>query len=72
VYDPWANAEEVSAEFKLKLSKTSDLKNNYDAVVLAVAHTEFSEFNLDAHTNKPSVVFDVKSFLPKGKVDGRL
>ncbi|MFC7356847.1 nucleotide sugar dehydrogenase [Jejudonia soesokkakensis] len=72
VYDPWANAEEVSAEFNLHLSEASDLKFNYDAVVLAVSHAEFSVFDIEAHTNDPCVVFDVKSFLPKGKVDGRL
>lgn len=72
VYDPWANAEEVSAEFNLKLTEASALQNKYDAVVLAVSHTEFLAFDLKAHTNKNAVVFDVKSFLPKDKTDGRL
>ena len=73
VFDPWANASEVKKEFGISLiTETSKLKDNYDAIVLAVAHKEFSDFNLDKHTADKAVVFDVKSFFPKEKTDGRL
>ena len=73
VFDPWANASEVKKEFEISLiTETSKLKDNYDAIVLAVAHKEFSDFNLDKHTAEKAVVFDVKSFFPKEKTDGRL
>jgi UDP-N-acetyl-D-galactosamine dehydrogenase len=73
VYDPWANATEVYNEFGLPLlSEPSQLKENYEAVVLAVGHKEFANFNFENHLASPSVVFDVKSFLPKDKVDGCL
>jgi UDP-N-acetyl-D-galactosamine dehydrogenase len=73
VFDPWANASEVKKEFGISLiSETSKLKDNYDAVVLAVSHKEFNDFNLDKHTAENAVVFDVKSFFPKEKTDGRL
>ena len=73
VFDPWANASEVKKEFGISLiTETSKLKDNYDAIVLAVAHKEFSDFNLDKHTAEKAVVFDVKSFFPKEKTDGRL
>ena len=73
VFDPWANASEVKKEFGISLiTETSELKDNYDAIVLAVAHKEFSDFNLDKHTAEKAVVFDVKSFFPKEKTDGRL
>ena len=73
VFDPWANASEVKKEFGISLiSETSKLKDNYDAIVLAVSHKEFSDFNLDNHTAENSVVFDVKSFFPKEKTNGRL
>ena len=73
VFDSWANASEVKKEFGISLiTETSKLKDNYDAIVLAVAHKEFSDFNLDKHTAEKAVVFDVKSFFPKEKTDGRL
>ena len=73
VYDPWANATDVYNQFGLHLlTEPSQLKANYEAVVLAVGHNEFGEFNLEKHLASPSVVFDVKGFLPKEKVDGCL
>ena len=73
VFDSWANASEVKKEFGISLiTEISKLKDNYDAIVLAVAHKEFSDFNLDKHTAEKAVVFDVKSFFPKEKTDGRL
>ncbi len=73
VYDPWANPEEVVHEFKIPLEKDlHKLKNNYDAIVLAVSHNQFKTFDLDSHKAKNAVVFDVKSFLPIDKIDGRL
>lgn len=73
VYDPWANADEVTHEFGFELIKdASVLKTNYDAVILTVSHNEFKNFDLKKHTNTPSVVFDVKSFFPVNLTDGTL
>jgi UDP-N-acetyl-D-galactosamine dehydrogenase len=44
--------------------------NNYNAIVLAVAHNEFK--NLDIKTDDKKVVYDIKSILDKENVDGRL
>ncbi|MCF6308146.1 MAG: nucleotide sugar dehydrogenase [Flavobacteriaceae bacterium] len=73
VYDPWANAEEVKKEFGIDLiSEINLLKDTYDAIVLTVSHKEYLNFNITNYTSETSVVFDVKSFLPKDKIDGRL
>lgn len=73
VYDPWANPEEVVHEFTIPLVKDiTKLRTDYDAIVLAVSHSQFKSFELDAHKGKNAVVFDVKSFLPIDKIDGRL
>ncbi|HBR55657.1 MAG TPA: nucleotide sugar dehydrogenase [Flavobacteriaceae bacterium] len=73
VYDPWASATEVYNEFGLHLlTEESQLKANYEAVVLAVGHKKFTDFNFKEHLATPSVVFDVKSFLPKDQIDGCL
>jgi len=73
VFDPWANAEEVKQEFNIPLlTEESQLKSSYEAIVLTVAHQEFNDFDVDKYITKNSVVFDVKSFLPEDKIDGRL
>ena len=73
VFDPWANAEEVKSEFGISLiSKENKLKKNYDAIVLTVSHQEFLNININDYTSNTTVVFDVKSFLPEDKIDGRL
>ncbi|RMA57959.1 nucleotide sugar dehydrogenase [Ulvibacter antarcticus] len=73
VYDPWANVDEVKREFDIPLlSEVKQLKENYDAVILTVAHKEFKGFELNKYTAEKSVTFDVKSFFPKELTDGRL
>ena len=73
VYDPWANADEVKTAFDLTLyTEEQQLNDEYDAIILAVAHDQYKEFVIEDYTSKTSVVFDVKSFFPKDKIDGRL
>jgi len=73
VYDPWANPEEVKTLYDIDLiQSTSDLQENYDTVVLTVAHKEFAKLDFDQISKKETVIFDVKSFLPEEKIDGRL
>lgn len=74
VYDPWADAEEVKHEYGLNImTKGIELhEKKYNAVVVAVAHQDFLSMDLDAVRKTNAVVFDIKSILPKEKVDGRL
>ena len=73
VYDPWANVNEVKTAFDLTLyNEEQQLNDEYDAIILAVAHDQYKEFEIENYTSKTSVVFDVKSFFPKDKIDGRL
>ena len=73
VYDPWARPDEVQQEFGIDLvNDKSHLRMNYDAIVLAVSHDLFRDFEIEKHKAYQCVVFDVKSFFPKDQVDGRL
>lgn len=73
VYDPWASKEEVKHEYDIDLkSSMSELKSDYDAIILAVSHNEFLELSLDKLKSDKSVIFDVKSLLPQDIVDARL
>lgn len=71
VYDPWANSDEVKEEFNIDLASLSSDKK-YSAVILAVSHTEFLEFDATSLLIENGVVYDVKGVLPKNKVTGRL
>lgn len=72
IYDPWANPEEVREEYGLDILPRHDSPNleSYSAVILAVAHNVFKDLNLSK--SKSQVVYDVKGFLNKELIDGRL
>jgi UDP-N-acetyl-D-galactosamine dehydrogenase len=70
VYDPFANVEEVFDEYKIKLVNKID---KYDAIILAVAHDSFLKLDFDSlKKGEKSIIFDIKSILPKNIVDARL
>jgi UDP-N-acetyl-D-galactosamine dehydrogenase len=74
VWDPWIDADEARHEYGLELIAKPQ-PGAYDAVVLAVAHQQFVELGAAAirALGKPgSVLFDVKSMLPKDAADLRL
>ncbi|MFD2518519.1 nucleotide sugar dehydrogenase [Salinimicrobium flavum] len=62
IYDPLADPDEVQHEYGL--TTTKDLpKEKFEAVVLAVAHKEFLDLDLDQLKNGQTVVYDVKGVL---------
>jgi UDP-N-acetyl-D-galactosamine dehydrogenase len=71
VHDPWVSADEARHEYGLELV-AEPKAGQYDAVILAVAHREFTERGADGvrALGKPgAVVFDVKRALPRHAVD---
>jgi len=70
IYDPWADSAEVEHEYGVSLVK--EPSNDYDAVVLAVAHKEFRDLDINSLKKDGAVVYDIKGFLPKGVADRRL
>lgn len=74
VYDPWVSAQE--AEQECGIAPITELeKGRYDAIILAVAHRQFTEMSpaeLRTLCKPKSVIYDVKSILPASEVDGRL
>jgi UDP-N-acetyl-D-galactosamine dehydrogenase len=70
IYDPWANAGEVKHEYGRGIVSTYNL-NDYNAIVLAVAHNEFKALDFSKRSAN-TVLYDIKSILPLDIVDGRL
>ncbi len=75
VYDPWADSKEARQEYNLELIRNVPKNNQYDAVVMAVAHRQFCEMSIaeiKAMTKPNSVIYDVKAILSTEIADGRL
>lgn len=70
VFDPWASSTEVKNEYGISLVDSPGGK--YEAVVITVAHAAFGTLRLEEYTTENSVIFDLKSVLPRNKVDARL
>ncbi len=70
IYDPWANPAEVYHEYQLTTTDQLPI-DEYDAVILGVAHKEFLTINFSKLLKENSVLYDVKGIL-KNKVDGKL
>lgn len=74
VHDPWAQADDVRAEYGLSLVEQPGAEA-YDAVVVAVAHEQFRARGIEhirALCKPEHVVYDVKWCFPADATDGRL
>lgn len=72
VYDPWADKDEVYREYGINILDDLNSLTDYTAVIVAVAHKEFKEYDYSAIKKNNGVVFDTKAFIDRSVVDGRL
>lgn len=70
VWDPWANKEEVKEEYNLELIDQPSEK--YQAIILAVAHESFKDFDLNGFKGDHAVIYDIKGILDRESTHGRL
>lgn len=71
IFDPWAKPEKIKEEYDVEITNTlSD--NNFDAVILAVSHKEFLKLDIKSLVKNGGVIYDVKGFLDRDIIDGRL
>lgn len=70
IYDPLADPQEVEHEYGLHTVNEVP-SEKYDSIVLAVAHNEFLEMDLEVLKNGKTVVYDVKGVL-KDRCDKKL
>lgn len=71
IYDPWANPDIAKREYGIDITNTLP-QEQFDAVILAVAHREFESLNVSELVKPQHVIYDVKGFLNRDIVDGRL
>lgn len=72
VYDPYANAVAVKEQYHINLIDLAKVDHLYDAIVLAVSHSEFINMDLSKLCTAKTVIFDTKAVLKREIVDGRL
>ena len=72
VYDPWAKPETVQQEYGI--AALTEIPDNcfYNAVIIAVAHKQFTYNMIKKLCCDNCVLFDVKSVLHKNESDARL
>lgn len=71
IYDPWANPEIAKEEYGIEIINVLP-KARYHALVLAVAHDEFLELNINSLLLDNYVIYDVKGIYDPAIIDGRL
>ena len=71
VNDPWANKNDVMNEYGIDLTETLNLEQ-YQAIILTVAHKEYTHLKIGELNRDNVVVFDTKSVFDKALVDSRL
>ena len=71
VYDPWANPTIVEKEYGIKITNEL-LSSKFDAVILAVAHEDFKDLDINLFLNSSCVIYDVKGVLDPKIVASRL
>ncbi len=72
IYDPWASKEVVKREYGKELIDVINPDEEYNAVIACVAHNEFKNFDFKRYHERNAVIFDVKNFVNRDLVDGRL
>ena len=72
IYDPWASPEVVRHEYGKELIGGIDPDKDYAAIIACVCHDQFKTFDFKKYHERGAVVFDVKNFVDRDLVDGRL
>ncbi len=73
IHDPHASPNEVAHEYHLTL--IDQLSNDYDAVILAVAHDEYKKLDATFFVNlmkDEPILFDIKGIYPRSTMEHRL
>jgi UDP-N-acetyl-D-galactosamine dehydrogenase len=71
VFDPLADALDVKMNFNIDLIEKIEYKK-YSAIIVAVAHDIFLNFDFMRIKDDKSILYDLKSCLHRSIVDGRL
>ena len=61
VCDPYVISSEIKKQYGIHLIKLNEiLQNNYDCVLIGVAHNQFENIDVNGFVNNNKIVFDIK------------
>jgi len=72
IYDPWVNKDKIKDEYGIDLLEKLHENEKYDALILAVSHSEFLKMDFSKLKKADAVIFDTKACLDRKLVDARL
>lgn len=75
IYDPWVDPDEVEKEYGLRPVVSIEPKGQYDAIVLALAHEQFTQMTVQEFNQlgkAKHVLYDLKYVLDQSQSDIRL
>jgi UDP-N-acetyl-D-galactosamine dehydrogenase len=72
IHDPLANPQEVEHEYGVICQNGEVSGRKFNAVIAAVAHSEFDTLDVRSLCKENAVVYDIKGKLPPELCDGRL
>ena len=72
IFDPVADANEVSEEYGIHLLKAFDPKVYYNGIIVAVAHADFLKIDFKKIRDNNIIIFDTVACLDKALTDARL
>lgn len=72
IYDPWVCRDELKSEYGVTSLEQIDPDQKYEAIILAVAHSDFTNFDFEKYFNQGTIIFDTKAFINRKWVAGRL
>jgi UDP-N-acetyl-D-galactosamine dehydrogenase len=74
IHDPWVDTEEAKHEYDVELVSQPEA-DQYDAIIIAVAHNQFKEYGLDTLRSwgrDTHVLYDLKYLFDQSETDLRL
>jgi len=71
VFDPWADPAIARRQYGIEITNEPP-EGTFDTAIVAVAHNEFKTLDVVSMLNEPHIVYDVKGFMEKNLIDGRL
>lgn len=72
IHDPWVNPEHARRAYGVICENGESKSRTYDGIILAVAHDEFKEMDLQNLCKANTVLYDIKAFLPENIATARL
>lgn len=72
ILDPWADPAHVYQEYGITCQNEAINDRQFDAIIGAVAHTEFEELDVQQLCKENTVIYDIKGMLPAELTHGRL